>query len=481
MEEAINLNLSKQVRKYQKKYERISNLEALFGKNIYRLYYDLETGKQITPTRKTPAFKMDVHIEDRLKNDIESVLNNYEYQVIDYNKNSAKKIDSNQPIKLTKVLAKYDTNLLKKYTNFLDSMTKNIADSNQKYYAVISRHSHDITNMGGFKFETCENLESETDIKQTWIRDDDSGSEGNGASAGEMIRGNHLVFYMIREGDWNIQDPISRFASGIYCENIGPYYGEFSSAFKNFVIQWLYNFEVTHKDTKLLPKDTYWAQPEDKLIDDFFDVLYHRNFINKMNSAEFVRELINRKKYDLVVKFFERKKGTEIYGHMMKEFVYTIVNDVSPGIVKTFPHNLSSIILTYVRDTLQKKLDSTSKNLIGVEKIIKNLPTRLDLYIQSLGLKTTQTILKDTYEFRSLFLTLRHDDFLPDYEPFIILYRTIDTKLPDTLKNTLLKLEKYYNNWDGVKAYQQQALEYLSQKELNEEVMKVKKMMGYTR
>jgi hypothetical protein len=154
---------------------------------------------------------------------------------------------------------------------------------------------------------------------------------------------------------------------------------------------------------------------------------------------------------------------------------------MSPGIIKTFPHNLSNMILTYVRDTLQKKLDSCSKNLIAVEKIIKNLPERLDLYIQSLGFKTTQNIVKDTYEFRNLFLTLRHDDFLRDYDSFIILYRIMDTKLPDTLKNTLLKIEKYFNDWDGIKAYQQQALEYLSQKELNEEVLKVKKMMGYTR
>ena len=105
--ESINLNLSKQIRSKQLSDKMASevdkNLEEIFGKGVYRLYYDLSTGKQITPTRKQPKLRFDVGTTDELKDNIESLLKRFDYTLVDMDKNIAKNNKNGQTIKITKV------------------------------------------------------------------------------------------------------------------------------------------------------------------------------------------------------------------------------------------------------------------------------------------------------------------------------------------------------------------------------------------
>lgn len=122
MIDELNLNLSKQIRKAQKKTGADSFLETTFGKNVYRLYYDLDTGQQITPTNKKPALQNNIEIGDELRTNVDARLKEFGYQVVDFDKNVASK--NNQQIKITKVLSKLDNGLLNQYTSYLDAMTK---------------------------------------------------------------------------------------------------------------------------------------------------------------------------------------------------------------------------------------------------------------------------------------------------------------------------------------------------------------------
>ena len=88
--ENINLNLSKQIRSKQMGLEIDKELEGIFGKNIYRLYYDLSSGKQITPRNKKPKLRFDIDIIDRLRDEVEVILDKFNFTLVDFDKNIAK-------------------------------------------------------------------------------------------------------------------------------------------------------------------------------------------------------------------------------------------------------------------------------------------------------------------------------------------------------------------------------------------------------
>ena len=181
LEESINLNLSKQLRGAQLKTKVNKELEGIFGKNIYRLYYDLETGKQITPTNKKPKLNFDIDVVDKLKSDVESLLNKFDFTLIDMDKNVAKNNKNSQNIKITKVLNDTDNIIYKQYTEYLSALSKSV-EGDEKLYVVVSRHSHDIADMSSKPdISSCEDLSYYTDISQTQIGS--GAGEGGGADA----------------------------------------------------------------------------------------------------------------------------------------------------------------------------------------------------------------------------------------------------------------------------------------------------------
>ena len=189
LRENISLNLSKQIRARQLASGNEEKLDELFGKGVYRLYYDLGSGKQITPTRHQPKFKMDIQLADKLKNQIDGILQRLGFSIVDFNKNIAKNNSTGQNIKISKVLVDTDKLLIKQYNEYLGALTKEYK-GNDKLYVVISRHSHDIAEMSSKpRITSCENMDEYNDISQTWMDIDDAPTEGQGVN---IINANNL-------------------------------------------------------------------------------------------------------------------------------------------------------------------------------------------------------------------------------------------------------------------------------------------------
>jgi len=441
--EAIELNLSKQARAYQKRFD--ANMDNLFGKNVYRLYYDLDTGKMITPTRKTPTLNLDVNISDKLRHDIDRVIADNGFVLVDFDGNKVKDEKSNQEVKLTKLLQKYDVGLLKRYTSYLDSMTR--AGGEGKMYAVISRHSHDIANMGDSDhFSTCENLSGIKDIKQTMIKSTiDDGGEGYGAGVGNMIRDNSFVFYLIKEGDWNIKDPLGRFASGIYCHFTGPYYGVFNQKFKNFVIGWLTEYELKYRNERGVLKgmESYWSQSLDVLVEDAFGVLYHGRTINNMNTDIYVRELINHGRYDVLFGLFNKNKGFDVIKHIVHVLTDTIVKTISPFVVNKFPAELREMYF----DLVGAELEPLYKELNVKKESDDEIVQRFIKLKDQIG-KDRVLQLVNGYVFYNLIgISDEDQSLLGKYDSLLKVYRLKDPKVADRLRALIVeKMAKSNHN-----------------------------------
>ena len=347
--ESINLNLSKQLRKYQqkKKNEFYNELESLFGKNVYRLYYDLSTGKQIYPTQKKPNINIDIPIIDKLKNDVETTLDLLGYNVVDFENNLAINRKNNQKIKITKVLSS-NIDILNKYNSFLSANKKKISEND--LCVVISRHSHDIGAMASKpQIKSCEDLSDFTDIKQLNFGDYDIG-EGDGSGIIAALNNGAIVFYTIKHGDWNIQNPLSRFLYQRACHYVNPHeiYGNYSNDFVSFIVNWLINANV---DTNL----------DDSLDDISFKNLSLDDLVLKYNEIkninDFIRNAIKNKRWD----FFEEKLKLDKnqYGEDVKEkidFIDEIYNTFGLKIFKIFPltiqEKISNIINEDINDIL---------------------------------------------------------------------------------------------------------------------------------
>tara|TARA_R110002050_G_scaffold34397_5_gene86808 strand:+ start:2578 stop:3864 length:1287 start_codon:yes stop_codon:yes gene_type:complete len=256
LNESISLNLSKQLRNTWDK----SKLDDIFGKNVYRLYYNLETGKQITPTRKTPKLKFDVKNIEKLNNDISSMLKKYNYSIVDMDKNIAKNNKSNQNIKISKILNKLDFKLLKNYNSYLDRLNRS-NDEGSDLYVVVSRHPHDLASKSAKpRITSCEDLRDMKDLKDddsNWTSKGQHDGEGGAGQIRDSILDGDVIFYLIEDGDWNIQDPISRYVVGVLCTDKKikapiDMYGSYNIEFSKFIEQWsdTYHEEVNNISKK---------------------------------------------------------------------------------------------------------------------------------------------------------------------------------------------------------------------------------------
>lgn len=359
--EAIQLNLSKQFRNIQSKVSSTPILDDIFGKNIYRLYYDLDSGKQITMKNKTPKLKFDIEITNKLRNDIEIILNKLGYSLVDFEKNEAKKTATNQPIKITKVITNTDKLIIKKYNEYLGALTKKYS-LDEKLCVVISRHSHDIASMSAKpNITSCEDLSGYIDIKDTMIHTDFG--EGDGVTIFHAIKNGMLVFYLIREGDYNIQDPISRFLEGDICEfgNSNSFYGQFHEGFKEFINEWIsYYDKIKGVYNVRSDKDLYSKSIKDinKILD---SLIYDGSTYNDV-----FRGLVTNKRYDVIYdlmyktelkfvddvrvenKIFDMEYAERVINKLITLFGYKILN--------TLPNKIKDPIFNKVNESLKSYL-----------------------------------------------------------------------------------------------------------------------------
>lgn len=236
-------------------------------------------------------------------------------------------------------------------------------------------------------FKTCEDLSDLTDIKQTDMTiDDDYYADGNGQRAVSMIKDGSVIFYLIKEGDWNLKDPLGRFAEGVYCENDNAYYGYYSHKFKNFVKRWIFDFDLKFRKTSgLVDKNTFWQQPVDKLVDAFNRVITNREPVNKMNGDEFVRGLIEHKCFDVIIPAFN-KRHTDYRESAMLTFVNIVVKTLSTKIFNIFPEDVKQYIFAEVNRILsslhhQAEAKTTQVGLIlnDPDKFIAQFKGHLDI------------------------------------------------------------------------------------------------------
>jgi hypothetical protein len=368
LRESINLNLSKQLRKTQLKTYTDSVLEELFGKNVYRLYYDLDTGKQVFPNpKRVTKLKFDVDIVDNLKNKINSLLKKLDYTLVDFEKNLAKNDKTNQQIKISKAINNSDNALEKEYNEFLTSLPKKYEEG-EKLLVVISRHSHDIGSMSAKpNITSCENISSYTDISQLNQLDSSVG-EGEGIGILNAIDTGKLVFYLIKENDLNIQDPISRFLQGRICEfgNKFNFYGKYHNNFKNFINGWLRNYYKKIKKDDVEFEDDFYSKSSEEII----KVL--RN-TSKEQGDNIIRQIISHERYDVLydmmhsseynivnnkaveTKILNEESINNLLSWLSSIFGYKIINKLPDKIKKPFfdlikkkaEHSLDNIKFTY--------------------------------------------------------------------------------------------------------------------------------------
>jgi acetyltransferase-like isoleucine patch superfamily enzyme len=166
-------------RKYSKNWDK-SRYDSIFG-NKYRLYLPFEGEIEIEPPKG-----------------IRDYLLSLGYTITNYKKGLCKKSNSNNEIRIGKVLQKSgNTDMLKLYNNTKELNTDNVL-------VVISRHPYDIASMSTNRgWTSCMDL-----IKK------DAGKN----KIPLEIEAGTIVAYLIRDNDKNINEPIARIAIKPYVD-----------------------------------------------------------------------------------------------------------------------------------------------------------------------------------------------------------------------------------------------------------------------
>jgi hypothetical protein len=369
LNESINLNLSKQLRKKQLR-DGDETLEGLFGKNVYRLYYDLESGKQIFPqSNRDTKLKFDVPIVDKLKNSVENTLNRLDYSLVDFEKNIAKNNKTNQQIKISKAINNTDNELEKAYNEYLGALTKkNTGD--EKLLVVISRHSHDIGSMASKpQISSCEDLSDYTNIKQ--LKDPDGYGEGDGVTVLSAIESGSLVFYLIKNNDLNIQDPISRFLEGRICEfgNMSHFYGKYDNNFKNFINNWLRPYRKIKGLGDVEFEDDFYSKSVKDIHKDISSFIHD----GSTQSNNIIKNIILHKRYDVIYDMMcnteyswpDKNKGaveTKILDDDKTKWMLRLLSDLyGYKMFNTLPNNLKTIFFNKIKETMNKRLTSIER------------------------------------------------------------------------------------------------------------------------
>jgi len=444
LNESINLNLTKQLRGKQRGMVHNKMLDNIFGKNIYRLYYDLSTGKQITPTRKEPKLRFDVKVQDRLKNTVTKVLSKHGFEVIDFDKNITINKKNKQEVKISKILNRLDGKLLNNYTTYLDSINNQNTETKDKLYVVVSRHSHDIASMSAKpNITSCESLADYTDISQTQIPSAMAGiddpREGGGQYIWGEIQSSSIITYLIKEGDWNIEDPMGRILGTNLCKhysNANYAFGGYAQKFKEFWIEW-----VGYYRTKVLKE--YELEFDDDLFDkDSKELLaLIKKYIGNNNRQVIyiLRGLIINNRYDVYGLIFN--DGSDFNWDVSSEnlFVDLVVGLMDsvfkPQLIKSLPPQILGNVKKYV----DEKLDNDIRHIKRTYEFVTDEKFRnklLSFYIDN-GVNKLPNV-KD-----SILLILGLESNFDEFK-----YTNMGKAVSNDKLNTYNKMVKTINNSD---------------------------------
>jgi hypothetical protein len=343
--EYVPLDVSKRLRKYQLDNNSDTILDELFGKGVFRLYYDLDSGNQVRAGKTTN--NLPVEKVATLRDDINDTLSKFGYSVVSIEDNRAKN-DKGQTGKLTKILNRVDKLLFDKYTSYLSvkNNTSN-SDSDNRLCVVISRHSHDIADMGDKpRISSCADMSELTAMDLDNYFDDDRGLDSGGGQHDvvDAIRNGDIIFYLIKEGDWSIKDPISRFLGGRLCEfsNNHNFYGDFNESFAEFINSWLtkygnrLNKTNSRTTTDLSGIDFSEVSLEELTYDDLISSSnpYTTNIVLsklfKFDRFDIIEQLLTGSNGDLTMNHIDRFLGSEYHKALPKD----IQNIISSKVLK---------------------------------------------------------------------------------------------------------------------------------------------------
>ena len=173
-----------------------------------------------------------------------------------------------------------------------------------------------------------------------------------------------LVFYLIKDGDWNIQDPLSRFLQGRICEfgNSAHFYGEFHDGFKNFLIEWLSEYSNVNGDYNIRnDKDLF-----NKTVGEL-DKIIRDHYGHEDEQAFLIRGLVINKRFDVIYNLFlDTKPGFDENGNANTDKIFNeryidhvtdlLLNVFGVKIFKILPQNITEPILSKNKKSLNRKL-----------------------------------------------------------------------------------------------------------------------------
>jgi hypothetical protein len=151
-----------------------TNYEEWFG-DRWRIYLDLVTENS------------------EVYYDVEALLDEHGYYIVDYRKNDARKIDDDRKFGIGKLLHRFNKKLKSLYD--VDKDKKGVISD--EYSVVISRHPYDIVGMSTDRdWHSCMNIRSIVDNNRAYVMED--------------VKAGSIVSYLIEKKDTNINNPINR-------------------------------------------------------------------------------------------------------------------------------------------------------------------------------------------------------------------------------------------------------------------------------
>jgi hypothetical protein len=248
------------------------------------------------------------------------------------------------------------------------------------------------------RLTSCESLEGLTDISQTQIPrvmsgDEGAGPEGRGEHIGAEIMGSSIITYLIKEGDWNIEDPLGRILGTNLCLHYGnqPHvYGSYETKFKNFWVDWVgyYRTKILKQDELEFDEETFKKSP-----DELVKILKRFGRDGTRKIKYLLRGIINNSRFDVLDIIFN---SNDHYIESMKMWTLKLLDSMfQPKVFKTFPSETQKPIkeiidkeLIKVKQDLKNSYElitgkMTNEQLENVREYVSRVPVenQLNVYI----------------------------------------------------------------------------------------------------
>jgi len=212
------------------------------------------------------------------------------------------------------------------------------------------------------QISSCEDISDFTSISQ--IPDPDNFyAEGYGTGIIGAIESGSLVFYLIKENDLNIEDPISRFLEGKVCEfgNSSHFYGKYDNNFKNFIINWLRPYyKLRGKSDNEFESDFY-----SKSVEEINSAL--RKINSDTQYENILKNLVSNKRFDVISDLMNKSEWSNIDGRGVERRVFDedkviyVLSRLSKiygyKMFNLLPDNLKDIFFNEIKTTLNSSFN----------------------------------------------------------------------------------------------------------------------------